>query len=254
MNILEYKNCIEDEIRFYNNQLDEFVVQRAKINKLKKAKDKLVKQYIVDTKAPKILDLELLNYKALLFYFKDNFIKTSLTLKFMNYEKDGKLEDCFIGFFSNGKINIRSEFNNFPHLIGIKNELHISGYMDEFMDSIFYETSLLEDYEKHNLNYKRDIHKIKAFSWIIETLYNPTYVFDKSAIKKKESVNFKSDLIFARMVENCTYNWHIVGLKKLGRNFVIQSNFPIKTKGEFYGKFNLDKKIYERMEGLTGSE
>ena len=87
---------------------------------MKKAKNKLIKQYIIDTKAPKILDLELLNYKALLFYFKDNFIKTSLILKLADYEKNGKLEDSFKILFLNKKINIRSEFNNFPHLIGIK--------------------------------------------------------------------------------------------------------------------------------------
>ena len=174
----------------------------------------------------------------------------------MNYEKNAKLEDSFKIFFSNKQINIRSEFNNFPHLIGIKNELHVSGYIDKFMDGIFYETNLLEDYEKHNSEFHtRDIHKIKTFSWIIETLHNPTYVFEKSAIKKKASIKFKSDLIFARRIKNCSkYKWHIVGLKKIGKNFVIQSNFPIKTNGEFEKKFYLDKKIYEEMEGLTGSE
>jgi len=250
------EKSIEDEIREYDNQLNELADCRSKINDLKKAKDKLVKQYIIDTKAPKILDINLLNYKALLFYFKDNFIKTSLTLKLVNYENNGKLEANFIDFFSKGKINIKSQFNNFPHLIGIKNERHISGYMDEFMDGIFYETNLLEDYEKHNSeSYTRDIHKIKTFSWIIETLHNPTHVFEQNAIRKKASVKFKSDLIFARRIQNDSkYKWHIVGLKKIGGNFVIQSNFPIKTNGEFKKKFDLDKKIYEKMEGLTGSE
>ena len=138
----------------------------------------------------------------------------------------------------------------------LKNELHVSGYMDEFMDGIFYETNLLEDYKKHNSEFHtRDIHKIKTFSWIIKTLHNPTHVFEQSAIKKKASVKFKSDLIFARRIQNCSkYKWHIVGLKKIGRNFVIQSNYPIKTNREFEKKFDLDKKIYEEMEGLTGSE
>ena len=61
------ENYIEDKIIYYDKKLDELVTYRTEINELKKTKDKLVKQYIVDTKTPKILDLKLLNYKALLF-------------------------------------------------------------------------------------------------------------------------------------------------------------------------------------------
>ncbi len=258
MNNLE--NSIEDKIRYYDGKLEELAIHRAEINKLKKAKDELVKQYIGEMQAPKSLKLELLNYKALFFYFKDKFIRKPLILKLAEYKKNGHLilqqaEDKkngyydFTDFFSNGQIQIKSEFKNFPHLIGIKNKPHESGYLDKFMDDIFYETTLLEDYKEHNPDFhKRDIHKIKTFSWIIETLDKPRFVFNQGAIKRKRRKGkFESDLIFARQIKtDGEYNWHIVGLQKIGqKNFVIKSHFPIKENKEFSGKFYIDNKIYE---------
>ena len=104
---------IKDEIEYYDDLLEKLTIPRAKINELKEKKDKLVKQYINETKAPKSLNIKLLNYKALLFYFKDNFIKTLLILKLADYKKNGKVQNGFANFFvfqSNFQIKTKGEF------------------------------------------------------------------------------------------------------------------------------------------------
>ncbi len=232
------EKSIEDEIRKYDSQLKELAVKRVEINDLKKAKDKLVKQYIIDTKAPKSLNIELLNYKALLFYFKDSFIKRSLILKLADYEKNGKLEANFINFFLDKKIELNKiKWINFPHLIGIGDKK-----IDEFLDGIFYETNLIEDFKTH----KGNVDKIKTFSWIYATLQNPKYIFDKDGIK--ENRKFKSDLIFVRRItRNSEYYWHVVGLGKESNGFFIQSQYPIMgSENGLYNQFKSRKKIYER--------
>lgn len=234
---------VEDKIKFYDDLLEKLTIPRAKINELKEKKDNLVKQYINETKAPKSLDIELLNYKALLFYFKDNFIKKPLTLRLTDYQTNGKLQNDFANFFFDGQIKINKvKWVGFPHLIGIK-DVNI----DKFLDGIFYEMNLLEDYKTH----KGDVHKIKTFSWVIETLRNPTYVFDIKGIKAK---HFKSDLVFIRKItgncDNPKYYWHIVGLgKEVGgteNEFFIRSQFPMQSEKELYRKFDKNKNIYKK--------
>ena len=242
---------IEVVIKHYDDFLEKLAIPRTKINELKKAKDKFIKLYILDTKAPKTLDIHLLNYKALLFYFKDSFIKKPLSLKLEHYKNDkselrSSKRDVFESYFVNEKITIKVDFNNFPHLIGIKKTAgNANDYIDEFLEDIFYETKLLEDYKAH----KGDIHKIKTFSWIFATLQNPIYIFDHDAIKKN-TTNFRSDLIFVRKIKgNPEYHWHILGLKKReaeGTSFVINSQFPIASDNEFYKKFDIRKRIYSR--------
>jgi len=226
---------IDDVIRHYDSFLDKLSIPRAKINELKKAKDQIVKQYIYATKAPFALDLTLLNYKALLFYFKDSFLKRSLVLKESHYSNDlTKIDSLrqpnFSNFFAiTGELTIKLTHNNFPHLIGIRKPVDSHGnvinhnYIDEFLDDIFYETKVLEDYRSH----RGDEHKIKTFSWIYATLQNPWVVFESDAIKTNRS-NFDSDLVFVRKIYGShEYKYHIVGLKVNDDEAIIMSQLSV---------------------------
>jgi len=249
---------IEDVIRHYNSFLDKLSIPRAKINELKKTKDKIVKEYIFKTQAPSTLDLELINYKALLFYFKDSFIKRSLSLSYSNYATNDvsqiqrDRQNSLVNYFCNGELDIKLTFNNFPHLIGIRRPTDSSGnvvnhnYIDEFLDDIFYETKLIEDYRSH----RGDENKIKTFSWIYATLSFPTMILEEDAIRGNRS-NFKSDLIFVRKLYGDTeYSYHVVGVSKQDKcSYFIQSQFPVKTDREFHSKFNQRKKIYQKSRG-----
>jgi len=250
---------IEDVIRHYDQFLDRLSIPRAKINELKKAKDKIVKEYILHTQAPATLDLQLINYKALLFYFKDSFIKRALSLSYSNYSSNDlsqiqrARQNNLVNYFCNGVLNIKLTHNNFPHLIGIRKPTDSNGnitnhnYIDEFLDDIFYETKLIEDYRSH----RGDENKIKTFSWIYATLSFPTLILEENAIRGSHS-NFKSDLIFVRKLygSNREYCYHIVGVSKQDTcSYFIQSQFPIKTDREFHAKFNQRKKIYQKSRG-----
>jgi hypothetical protein len=48
---------------------------------------------------------------------------------------------------------------------------------------------------------------------------------------------------------NQKYEWHILGLGKTEEGFVIKSQFPIRTEGEFYKKISINKKIYHKKVG-----
>lgn len=249
---------VEDVIRHYNQFLDKLSIPRAKINELKKAKDKIVKEYILSTQAPATLDLQLINYKALLFYFKDSFIKRALSLSCSNYTSNDlsqiqrDRQNNLVNYFCNGALNIKLTHNNFPHLIGIRKPSDSNGnninhnYIDEFLDDIFYETKLIEDYRSH----RGDENKIKTFSWIYATLRFPTMILEEDAIRGNRS-NFKSDLIFVRkLYGNTEYSYHIVGVSKQDTcNYFIQSQFPIKTDREFNSKFSQRKKVYQKSRG-----
>jgi hypothetical protein len=250
---------IEEVIIHYDQFLERLATPRAKINELKKAKDRLIKEYIFMTKAPKTLDLNLLNYKALLFYFKDSFMKRSLALKYLYYNRNNDLsalqegkKDSLVNHFCNGKIEIKLTYENFPHLIGIRKPTDSRGnvinhnFIDEFLDDIFYETKVLEDFRSH----KGDENKIKSFSWIYATLQNPTMILERDAIKS--SSKFGSDLIFVKKIFNSTeYKYHIVGLSRVdcGCTYVIRSQFPIERDIDFNKKFNKRRKIYQRKRG-----
>ena len=242
---------ITKEILKYNKLLDKYSIERREINNLKKIKDKLVKEYIFNTKAPQLLSLELLNYKALLFYFKDSFIKKSLKLQYKNYSDKNDLsslqnikKDNLKSLFNLGDINIKSTYDNFPHLIGIKNIENSKNFIDDFLEDIFYETKLLEDFREH----RGDENKIKTFSWIYSTIQNPTMILERDAIKSNSK--FRSDLIFVRKIFNSKeYKYHIVGLGRFGNDYVIKSQFPINRKLDFYNKFNERRKIYQRERG-----
>jgi len=248
----------EDVIRHYDQFLDKLAIPRTKINELKKAKDKIVKEYILETQAPKTLNLELVNYKALLFYFKDSFIKRALSLSYSNYTSNDLSQiqairqNNLVNYFCNGELNIKLTHNNFPHLIGIRKPMDSNGnvlnhnYIDEFLDDIFYETKLIEDYHSH----RGDENKIKTFSWIYATLRFPTIILEEDAIRNSRS-NFKSDLIFVRkLYGNTEYKYHIVGVSKQDTcSYFIQSQFPIKNDNEFRSKFTQRKKIYQKSSG-----
>ena len=241
----------EKEILKYNKLLERYSISRKDINILKRAKDKLVKEYIFNTKIPKILDLELLNYKALLFYFKDSFIRRTLQLKYEHYINKNDLnslqnikKSTLETIFNSNSISIKSTYDNFPHLIGIKNSENSKNFINEFLEDIFYETKLLEDFKDH----KGDENKIKTFSWIYSTLQSPTMILERDAIKSNSK--FRSDLIFVKKIFNSKeYKYHIVGLGKIDNNYVIKSQFPISTEDEFNKKFNRRKKIYQIKRG-----
>ncbi|APW66321.1 hypothetical protein LPB137_10915 [Poseidonibacter parvus] len=245
------EDYLEDIIDNFKNELKKHETQREIINELKIKKDKYIKQYIEDTKFPEKLELEYLNYKALLFYFLETFTYKNMTLDFSLYNNNlnriqKSLKTTFEEIFKNEMpIKINVNLKNFPHLIGYK-DYHVEDgkkifsktTKDEFIKNIFYESNLTHDYELDGC----DINKIQAFSWIQKTLYKPLYVFTKESLKLS---NLKTDMIFVRRKNS---NYHYVSLKKhlgnIENEYYINSHHHI-TQDEFNEKFNLNKRIYE---------
>jgi hypothetical protein len=210
----------------------------------------LVKEYISSTKQPNKLDLEILNYKAMLFYFIDRFISDSDSpLDLSNYLNRLAKKEIFENLFVNGKIFINTKYTNFPHLIGYKEEAESPHKKTnkQFLESIFYETNLIKDFSDHGC--KRD--KIETFSWIWNTLNKPTYIFLGDAIS--DSSNLEADIIFVRKKTKIISRtekqrtYHYVSLIKIDavkNTYVINSHHPL-THSDFTLQFDINKKIYE---------
>jgi len=96
-------------------------------------------------------------------------------------------------------------------------------------------------------DFEIDFEKLEVFSWISQTLLNPTYILPSSAIRTS-STKFNADLIFIRkIIYSDKYAFHIIGLKdENSSNFAFKSQFAI-TKKRYYRikkMFNLEKAIY----------
>lgn len=247
---LEDTEYIEDAIDNFNKELKKHETEREIINALKIKKDEYIKEYIEETKFPEPLELEYLNYKALLFYFLETFTYKNMTLKFNLYNNNldkvqESLRSKFQEIFVDGKpIKINVNLMSFPHLIGYKDydieggkRVYSKSTKDEFIKNIFYESNLTHDYELDGC----DTSKIQAFSWIKKTLYKPLYVFTKDSLRVS---NLKTDIIFVRRKDK---QYHYVSLKKHLRN--IDNEYYINshhiTQEEFNEKFHLNKRIYE---------
>lgn len=238
-----------EEIVLLDNLLNKISKTREIINETKILKDNKIREYIKNSLPPRILDINLLTYKSLLFYFRDSFINKKIKLNYEKYEEKNNIKDSKIKeFFPTGETALKIYLNNFPHLIGIKNNLF--GNSNKTIEYIFYEHKLIDDFLNDNSN--TDIEKLETFSWIISTLYNPTWIINKKNILAK---NFKSDLVFIKSIyydENYSgrkkYYYHIVGLNYLKKDncFIIKSQFPIKNKPILKRKFDL-----ENNEGLV---
>nr|MBL0722072.1 hypothetical protein [Sulfurovaceae bacterium] len=147
-------------------------------------------------------------------------------------------------------ILISSKINNFPHLIGVSGVRNETGELiaktkpKEFLDGVLYQWILLDAHT----NYMIDYEKLEVFSWISQTLSNPTYILPNSAIVKRNT-KFDADLIFIRKIlYSDKYAFHIIGLKdEDGTNYAFKSQFAI-TKNRHYRlikMFDLKKAIYD---------
>ncbi|RXK05388.1 hypothetical protein [Halarcobacter bivalviorum] len=247
------KDEIKNTIKYYNEFLDHLDIPRRKMNEIKKDKDKYVKKYIFDTKLINKLDINLLNYKALFFYFKEKFIDKKFTLRKDEMKIDKSqlrkdLKDTFFNtyFDSDSEMKFKVYHNNFPHLIGIRKPKDSKGNVEnhknvsEFMEDIYYDTKLIDDFVEH----KVDSHKLKSFAWIRATLKYPTYIIKGDSIDYQKS-NFMSDLVFIkRLPAEVGYTVHIVGVGKEKNFYSIMSQFPIKTENEFKKKFDISSRIF----------
>jgi hypothetical protein len=261
--ITKNNDKIENKIESLDKKLDEHASIRTTINSLKIEKDKFIIEYINKTYFPKELNLKLLNYKALLFYFIDNFTYKNTTLEYENFPKsDDKniylsKKDTFKNLFVieektyscnkdlllenisyiKKSIKINVNISNFPHLIGYKD--NDKSTKDEFIRNIMYESNLSHDYETDGC----DKTKIKAFSWILDTLKKPHWVFDSDAIIRKNS-KLNSDIIFVRKFKT---TYHYVSLEKhlgnINNEYYINSHH-FMGEPTFKRTFNDNKKIY----------
>lgn len=248
---LENVEYIEDAIDNFNKELKKHENEREIINALKIKKDEYIKKYIEETKFPETLNLEYLNYKALLFYFLETFTYKNMTLKFDLYNNNlekvqESLRTKFQEIFIDDKpVKINVNLMNFPHLIGYKDyhiedgkKIYLKSTKNEFVKNIFYESNLTHDYELDGC----DISKIQAFSWIEKTLYKPIYVFTKDSLKLS---SLKTDIIFVRRKDK---QYHYVSLKKhlgnIDNEYYINSHHHI-TQKEFNEKFYFNKRIYQ---------
>ena len=244
------ERTLEENIRHLINKLKEYETERKIINELKEKKDELIVEYIESIEQPNLLNLSLINYKALYFFFKKNFIENKKILYFDDYSNNldalqkNKKSVFHNAFDQDGRIYLDIKETNFPHLIGYKtNNKDIYGNYDnsknsKFLNSIYYETSLIEDYEKHDCK----IDKIQRISWIWKTLREPLFVFDQDGIRNGD---LKTDLLFIKKMGG---KYHYVSLIKLSNSsknkYVINSHHSIKHES-FKNKYNQNKAIYK---------
>jgi len=244
------ERTLEENIKQLANQLKKYERERKIINELKEKKDKLIVEYIESISQPDLLDLELINYKALYFFFKKNFIENKKILYLNQYSNDidklqkNKKSVFHNAFDSDGRIYLDIKETNFPHLIGYKtNNIGDDGNYDnsknsKFLNSIYYETSLIEDYEEHDCK----IDKIQRISWIWRTLRKPLFVFDQDGIHNSD---LKTDLLFVKKIGGKYHYVSLIKLTKSSKNkYVINSHHSIKNES-FRSKYNQNKAIYK---------
>ena len=244
------ERTLEENIIYLIDQLKKYENERKIINELKENKDKLIVEYIESIEQPNLLKLELINYKALYFFFKKNFIENKKILYLNEYSNNidvlqkSKKSVFHNAFDQEGRIYLDIKETNFPHLIGYKTRnKDIDGNYDnsrnsKFLNSIFYETSLIEDYREHDCK----IDKIQRISWIWKTLRKPLFVFDQEGIYNSD---LKTDLLFVRKIEGTYHYVSLIKLSKSSKNkYVINSHHSIKN-ASFRSKYNQNKAIYK---------
>jgi hypothetical protein len=229
------------------------------INAIREKQDPLLVEYIENIVQPEELDSELITYKALFLYFRKTFIQNRRILKLTSFSKNGarghQIQILKNFFEDTGEIHIDVKDTNFPHLIGYKNSLKDEyGQWDknhniEFLDKVFYEINLIEDYKEHNCS----LSKMKCISWISETLNRPTWVLDKECLTERTKIS--TDLLFIKKakISNDKFSYHYVSLIKerpresILNKYIINSHHKIE-KSDIIGKnmkFDIRKAIYK---------
>lgn len=237
-------DTIEKEIEHYNKLLEQNSYARKVINTYKYKKDKLIIQYIEETTQPNKLKKHLINYKALFFYFKKKFIESNHVLSIELFEHSGNyLADEFKEYFCrDNRIVLKTLYTNFPHLIGFKNNddenvlMQNAKLNDDFLNKIFYETNLIEDYETHGC----DLDKIQSISWIEKTLKKPNYVFTMDALNDSK---LKATLIFVRINKNTVHYTSLINIKD--NKFAINSHHSLSIT-KYQKMFTEEKAIFKR--------
>ena len=234
---------IDEKIKLLDDLLNKIHNTRKMINEIKISKDEQIRKYIRNTLPPEILNINILTYKALLMYFRDSFINKKIKLQFRKYEKENKISsEKLRKVFITEEIPLKVYLNNFPHLIGIKRDF--LGNSNLTIEYILYEYKLIDDFVNDSTN--TDIEKLETFSWIISTLYNPSWIIKKKGIIAE---NFEADLVFIKSIfypknysKQKKYFYHIVGLDYIKEEnfFIIKSQFPIKNKSILKKKFDLE--------------
>ena len=219
----------QEQLIIYNN-VDILLVD---LNKKKYINTKQTINLIQRTKIPTLLNHKNLTLMALLNFFLKRFVAKKFSI---NLDLD--------------TIYIVSKPQNFPHLIGIKSLRDKDGNIinktkpREFLDGVLYQWVLMNNYTGFDI----DFEKLEVFSWMTQTLSNPTYILNKNAIKKK-ATKFNADLVFIRKVfHSDKYAFHIVGLKRENNNnFAFISQFAIKKRSylRLYSMFNIKKAFFD---------
>ncbi len=239
VNIQDIATQSHDQQIILFNQVDKLLLD---INKKKYENSKEIIEFIKSARIPNLINKNKITLLALLNFFQKRF-----TLKPFYIDIDEKIENR--NKLSHPSINIISKLNNFPHLIGISGLRDKTGKLiskskpREFLDGVLYQWLLINSYE----DYMLDLEKLEVFSWMTQTLSNPTYILTREAIRENNT-KIKADLIFIRRIFSSNkYSFHIVCLKNESQNnYAFVSQFAIVTK-RFYRiekMFDLGKAIY----------
>mgnify|MGYP000748202639 CR=1 FL=1 len=235
LDIIE-KRSYEQQVLIFE-QVDKILIE---VNQQKYRNSVEIIKYIKSIKIPLLINRYNITLLSLLLYFQKIFTTKPFYININNFN---------IKYINFEKINIRSKINNFPHLIGIsgvRNELGIITSKEKpkkFIDGVIYQYILMESHD----NYKIDFEKLEVFSWITQTLSNPTYILTKDAINTKNT-KLSADFIFIRKVMHSDkYAFHVIGLKHENtNNFAFISQFAISKK-RYYRinlMFDLKKAVY----------
>lgn len=214
-------NKIEHQIQHIDDELRAIFPIRDKINQYKHKKDELSTLYIQSQTYNQNLDIQYVNYRALIKQFRDIF-ENPYHIQ-LNHFSNNKIKNTLklsgLNSLIGSGIYCKTEEINFPHLIGIKTNPPTINRIKDFINNIHYEQSLIKDYAIHNM----DADKLKSFGWIKNTINDPDKVFLSNAIT---STHLRCDIAFVKKIDgNPEFAWHIVCMTK--------TNYSFKNKRQF---------------------
>lgn len=241
-----HTNILENQIKDLDAQLEDISPVRNAINRYKHKKDDLVTRYIKTRTYTQNIDIDYINYRALVKQFRSIF-ENPYKIDMMHFgnnkiHTNHKLEALrsLIG----AGIYCKTDEIQFPHLIGIKTNPPTINSIKEFINNIHYEQDIIEDYSSHGA----DIDKLKSFGWIQNTIEKPDYVFLQDAITTQR---LNCDIAFVKKITgNSEFIWHVVCMKKREYTFknnpvyAINSQFP-KNIGRNL-QFDQNKAVFVR--------
>jgi len=241
-----HTSILENKIRDLDAQLKGIAPVRKIINRYKHKKDDLVTEYIKTRSYTQNIDIDYVNYRALVKQFRSIFENPyRINISHFNNNKISayhKLE-ALRNLIGSG-IYCKTEEIQFPHLIGIKRNPPTINSIKEFINNINYEQDIIDDYSSHGA----DIDKLKSFGWIQNTIENPDYIFLRDAITTQR---LNCDIAFVKKITgNSEFIWHVVCMKKTEYTFknshiyAINSQFP-KNIGRNL-QFDQNKAVFVR--------